>query len=220
MHQTGICLQRCHERRSSGGVDGHCDAERRQQIARCLWIWMFTTELDKPRASDGRRRRVRTCAPINEKGYQPIGEHRARVSELPRENDAIGSLTTTMVHAAELNAASCCVDHELRKICRGGRPRHQTRSGQRVDLEPSRRAERRLLGIRSDDLEIAGRANRNQCVPSAAPPMLAPDGSAHAQQAFELGASVVEVRRSINEVINSVCQNARRHVDLVAGAPT
>lgn len=141
---------------------------------------------------------------MNEEWNDDVLEHDARIGHLPLENDAIPPRAPAVAHESEIHAAVPSVVSqplEIRTMCC---PRDEARRCQRIDPEPSWRWRRRLRGVRADDLEITGTANRNQSVSRSAPDVLSANGRAHAEARFKLCARRVDVGRRVHEMIDLI----------------
>ncbi len=139
LHSPRSGLKGCNDRRSGCGGDDHLDVNGCQCRPRTLRIRVFAAEIDKSRSAGGGRRRMRTHAPVDEEGHHHVRERRAGIGDLPREHDTVGPLAAAIAHGAEVNAVTRGVVDQAREIRSVRRPRDQSRRGQRIDPEPTRR---------------------------------------------------------------------------------
>ena len=104
---------------------------------------------------------MRAVQPVDEERHQTIPDDGSGISELPAEDDTIGSLAAASYNGPETYPAPCgrfC--KVFQSICLGS-PCDEARSRNGVDSEPPQGACRGLIRIWADDLKVRRARQRN-----------------------------------------------------------
>ena len=112
--------------------------------------------------------RVWRYSPIDEKRHEAVVRgDRPLIGDVPGEKNACRRTPAPGQHVAERDSATARIRDELRQIGSLCRPCDDPRRGEIIDSEPASMVRLRLVGIRTDDLEVRRRAESDKRVSRA-----------------------------------------------------
>ena len=149
---------------------------------------------------------MRRVSPIDEKRNKPVGDQWPLAGDMPGEKNARWRAPASRYHRANWHTAAMRFRDDLRQIGALRCPGDEPWDVQIVDVELPRLQRLRLIGIRSDDLEVRRRTEGDERVASALAWMLPARGGMDAKQCLDVLHTSGQVRRRVDQMIDGTEQ--------------
>ena len=145
---------------------------------------------------------MRSLSPVDKERHGTIHRHGVRIRHAPGNQCPVGRRSPTRLDRSQSDLGGLRTDCQPVDLRRSENPGDQPGAIQQVQTKQHAPVRAHTIGIRRNNLQVSPRAERQQGVVSAERLMAATGSRPDAQQVFYLANAGVEIRRSVNEVIN------------------
>lgn len=151
-----------------------------------IGIGMLGSQVEQPSSARRGRGWMWGIRPVDQKRHQAVAERDGRIGQTPREHRAIGLLPARLRNRTKEDASAGRRRNAGLQVLGLRRPSHQARCGQRIDTKDGRNDCCGSPRIRSENLQIGPRSEREDGVVRTPLRMPTPDGGPNAQTALEV----------------------------------